>query len=442
MKKLSILVALVALIAACNPYGSEIPTRLVGNYHDINNREWVLGLYEEFAIYHNDFWNYESVSDNQIALSKKSGEKITLNLKSFDEWGEGESKVFSMFVNGRQVSRYYNESAMKMSLMQEWTIGRGAWDSTTFKKHEYRIDTAVVRLYLRNTAHGASALARRELNRPNDMQVFNYLESKNVTALPLDSTDHYGYCYEFKIPVTGVSELPLRDLFGTGDMGWNSFAGQILNYIVEPGDTLMFYAYEDYLALSATDAYGFKNCSGGSWVYNSERTFIERPEPTAFTTEDFKNGRRYSRKYMDLNTIKRRYLDLSSIDPKSDTLKSVFPINEDEIFSTVTAYNFVINYIKQNADSLPSSPENLAQHPDWIVAENSNGDGAILLDTDYIKSLELSDDFVEFYRLMHAVQFYDDFSPITSLTDLEKQNILQNIKRADYKAYFEDKMKK
>jgi hypothetical protein len=91
---------------------------------------------------------------------------------------------------------------------------------------------------------------------------------------------------------------------------------------------------------------------------------------------------------------------------------------------------------------LPSSPENLAQHPDWIVAENSNGDGAILLDTDYIKSLGLSDDFVEFYRLMHAVQFYDDFSPITPLTDLEKQNILQNIKRADYKAYFEDKMKK
>ncbi|MBQ5551307.1 MAG: hypothetical protein IIT32_09605, partial [Bacteroidales bacterium] len=258
MKRIAIFVAMVALIAACNPYGSEIPREIIGNY--TLGGQWVLGLYEECAIYQNDFWDYKSVSDKQIVLVKKSGETTTLNLKSLDEWGRGNVTTFAMFVNGTQIFR--QKSAADMYVSQAvYEGGSGLFtcqqnNMPTFKKHEYRIDTAVVRLYLRNTAQGMSAFGKRSVNRRKDIQVLNYLESKNVTAYPLDSTDHYGYRYEFKIPVTGVSEIPMADLFDYYNRGWNSEASKVMNFVVEPGDTLMFFGWEDHLEFSRVNAYG------------------------------------------------------------------------------------------------------------------------------------------------------------------------------------------
>ncbi|MBP5682332.1 MAG: hypothetical protein J6X05_03695 [Bacteroidales bacterium] len=477
MKRIAIFVAMVALIVACNPYGSEIPRDLVDNYLDINTGEWKLGLYEEFAIYQNDFWDYKSVADNQIVLVKKTGETTTLNLKSFDEWGRG--TTFSMFVNGTQLCKHKTPRAIYDSqtsmyqldfLMKHWR------DSLpTFKKHEYRIDTAVVRLYLRNTAQGASAFGKRSVNRRKDIQVLNYLESKNVIAYPIDSTDHYGYRYEFKIPVTGVSEIPMANLFNYRNMGWNSEAGKVMNYVVEPGDTLMFFGWEDGLGFSSVNAYGNVESSGGdNWVFNTEKQLLvwdDNPNEYKEITDNMYGSRLYKDTYL----TKRHFKDLNyllSCDPNSDSLKAVFPISEDEIFKTVTVYDFVINYIKQHADTLPSTPENLAQHPDWIVAEASNNeptevirrtvttnDGKeihevvssspitevrkanYLINPEFIKKLGLSDDFIEFYRLMQAVQFYDDFSPVTPMQDFEKQSIMRNITKADYKRYLEDKMR-
>ena len=469
MKRIAIFVAMVALIAACNPYGSEVPRDLVDNYLDINTGEWKLGLYEEFAIYQNDFWDYKSVADNQIVLVKKTGETTTHNLKSFDEWGRG--TTFSMFVNGTQLCKHKTPRAIYDSqtsmyqvdfLMKHWR------DSLpTFKKHEYRIDTAVVRLYLRNTAQGASAFGKRSVNRRKDIQVLNYLESKNVIAYPIDSTDHYGYRYEFKIPVTGVSQIPMTNLFNYRNMGWNSEAGKVMNYVVEPGDTLMFFGWEDGLGFSSVNAYGNVESSGGdNWVFNSEKPLLVWDDnPNEY--EEITDNMFGSRLYKDTYHTKRHFNelnDLLSINPDSDSLKAVFPISEDEIFKTVTVYNFVINYIEQHADTLTSTPENLAQHSDWIVCEGMkllkssalrenfekhpewkyrrDTVPNILINPESIKKLGLSDDFIEFYRLMQAVQFYDDFSPATPMQDFEKQFIMRNITKPDYKRYLEDKMKK
>lgn len=470
---------MVALIAACNPYGSEVPRDLVGNYLDINTGEWKLGLYEEFAIYQNDFWDYKSVTDNQIVLVKKTGETTTLNLKSFDEW-EYRGTLFAMFVNGTQLCRYKSPREIHTSQTSMYQVDfllKHKDDSLqTFKKHEYRIDTAVVRLYLRNTAQGFTAFGKRSVNRRKDIQVLNYLESKNVTAYPIDSTDHYGYRYEFKIPVTGVSEIPMADLFDYYNRGWNSEASKVMNYVVEPGDTLVFFGWEDGLGFSSVNVFGNVESSGGdNWVFNSEKPLLVWDDnPNEY--EEITDNMFGSRLYKDTYLTKRHFKDLNyllSCDPNSDSLKAVFPISEDEIFKTVTVYNFVINYIKQHADTLPSTPENLAQHPDWIVAETSNNeptevirrtvttnDGKeihevvssspitevrkanYLINPEFIKKLGLSDDFIEFYRLMQAVQFYDDFSPVTPMQDFEKQSIMRNITKADYKRYLEDKMQR
>ena len=473
---------MVALIAACNPYGSEVPREIIGNY--TLGGQWVLGLYEECAIYQNDFWDYKSVTDNQIVLVKKSGETTTLNLKSLDEWGRGNVTTFAMFVNGTQIFR--QKSAADMYVSQAvYEGGSGLFtcqqnNMPTFKKHEYRIDTAVVRLYLRNTAQGMSAFGKRSVNRRKDIQVLNYLESKNVTAYPIDSTDHYGYRYEFKIPVTGVSEIPMADLFDYYNRGWNSEASKVMNYVVEPGDTLVFFGWEDGLGFSQVNAYGNTECSGGNnWRFNSAKNnhvfdsecasmyrWVLPDSLVGMVYQDFAYAKDDSVRFNLMiehwsndtlkNTIpiyedtcyryiyntKRNFNELNALlscDPNSDSLKAVFPINEDEIFKTVTVYDFVINYIKQHADTLPSTPENLAQHPDWILAE---GEANILINPESIKKLGLSDDFIEFYRLMQAVQFYDDFSPVTPMQDFEKQSIMRNVTKVDYKRYLEDKMQK
>ena len=492
MKRIAFFVAMVALIAACNPYGSEVPRDLLGNYWELTTGKWELGLYEEFAIYQNDFWKYQSVADKQIVLVNRSGETKTLNLKSFDEWSygsiHGEASVFAMFVNGKQVGKI---KASWADFADESPIGftnilSNFWlDSSAFKKqHEYRIDTAVVRLYLRNTAQGLTAFGKRSVNRRKDIQVLNYLESKNVTAYPIDSTDHYGYRYEFKIPVTGVSEIPMADLFDYYNRGWNSEASKVMNYVVEPGDTLMFYGWEDGLGFSQVNAYGNTECSGGNnWRLNTAKNanlLSDEEDRYAYGKialdtlanvlwqgilhgQEYYQMRKMEQKYMrehqdtdtmfkyypvedtryeELYNTKRRFNELNALlscDPNSDSLKAVFPINEDEIFKTVTVYDFVINYIKQHADTLPSTPENLAQHPDWILAE---GEANILINPESIKKLGLSDDFIEFYRLMQAVQFYDDFSPVTPMQDVEKQSIMRNITKADYKRYLEDKMQR
>ena len=64
-----------------------------------------------------------------------------------------------------------------------------------------------------------------------------------------------------------------------------------------------------------------------------------------------------------------------------------------------------------------------------------------MINPEFIKNLGFSDDFIEFFRLSHAVQFFDDFSPRSNdLTEAELQSIMQHITKEDYKAYLVEKM--
>jgi len=449
MKRIAIFVAMLALIAACNPYGSEVPRRMVGNYVSPWDGEWKCGFYEEFAIYQNDFWDYKTVSDSEIVLTKNSGETAVLKTEAikFVKTIDGVEENFpALVVNGDTVVNYNNPSmffAHGISPYYKNLFPGIKPDSSRFKKHDYTIGTAVVRLYLRNTAQGLMALGKRSVNRRKSIQVFNYLETKKVTAFPLDSTDHYGYRYEFEIPVTGVSEIPMANIFDHYSRGWNSEAGKKINYVIEPGDTLMFYCFEDDIALSGVNAYGYTECSGGSWRFNAEKNAtLSLQDMSAHWETTYEDGTKES---FDRN---RLYAESEML--FSDKFKEMWRLkygvgdsavfDEEEIFKSVTAFDRVSGYIMSNADSLPSTAENLSLHPDWIVCENDSVNK--IINPESIKKLGLSDDFIEFYRLMQAVQFYDDFSPETPMQDFEKQSIMRNITKADYKRYLEDKMKK
>ncbi len=154
MKKILYLLIVAAMLTACTPYGSQIPDSLIGNYLNFSNGKWECGLYEEFAIYQNDFWNYESISDSEIVLSKKSGEKVVLIIDntSTDYREIDGNRYNALAINGTQVIKSdlnleFSHQEILSSYQQFSGIEK---DTSSFKKHKYAMDTAVVRVYIRN----------------------------------------------------------------------------------------------------------------------------------------------------------------------------------------------------------------------------------------------------------------------------------------------------
>lgn len=452
MKKILYLLIVAAMLTACTPYGSQIPDSLIGNYLNFSNGKWECGLYEEFAIYQNDFWDYESISDSEIVLSKKSGEKAVLIIDntSTDYREIDGNRYNALAINGTQVIKSdlnleFSHQEILSSYQQFDGIEK---DTSSFKKHKYAMDTALVRVYIRNLAQGARAFFKRSVGRFNQIEVFNYLEARRVSGFPLDSTDHFGYRYEIKIPVTGVSELTMYELFTDGVIDYNSGGKTFMNYIVEPGDTLMFYCLESgkRFVRSLVDIACETYCMGGNYRFNSEKNATIGLQVLSDSTKILNaiNSCKVpiSDKFLNIQHLKLKY-NLLRQKMDSNSLQSIFPISEDEVFSSISVYEFLLDYIRKYAENIESTPENLSQHPDWIIAEvDNNHNRNILINPEFIKNLGFSDDFVEFFRLSHAVQFFDDFSPRSNdLQDYELESIMQHIQQSDYKAYLEEKMK-
>ncbi len=102
---------MVVMIAACNHYGSRIPQNLVGSWLSERDGAWEYGFYEEFAIFDNDFWQYQSVDENKIVLHNKGArpeaggsESITLNVNILSDT--------SITVNGKNYFRFDNAEYM------------------------------------------------------------------------------------------------------------------------------------------------------------------------------------------------------------------------------------------------------------------------------------------------------------------------------------------
>lgn len=103
MKKISLLLAMAVMIAACNPYGSEIPRKLAGNWINEKNGNYDYGFFEEFAIAQSNFWKYKSVSDNEIVL--QNDKTISLNVNILND--------STITVNGENISKSFILTALK-----------------------------------------------------------------------------------------------------------------------------------------------------------------------------------------------------------------------------------------------------------------------------------------------------------------------------------------
>lgn len=210
--KSRIILAIIALAASLTLQSqTPTPTTLLGNWSNPETQEWEYGFFEHFAIYQNDFWEYESLrvkgKHTEVVLKqgdKRHALKIALSPKV-------DSLCTLTPAKGKKIAlvRYTHQP----DYMQP--------DHRPFVDNGFQRDSVTVIGYLRNT--------KRTL--PFLVSVHNILssESENFPA-KIDS------CGRFRItvPILNTSELFLD---------WQE-GGILFSTVAEPGETL--FIYHDY----------------------------------------------------------------------------------------------------------------------------------------------------------------------------------------------------
>lgn len=475
-----LVVMTVIMIAACNPYGSEIPSRLNGNWINQQNGNWDYGFYEEFAIANNDFWKYSSVSKDEIVLTKdnNSGASISLKISLLNDT--------TLTINGVEYQKYdysdfeymertYDDDS-DLTKCGAYALSKSSFfpdvkeDTTDFKPHGYyRGDSAVIIFYDRNTAKGISSLNTRY---PFNQTYYMDIDKLNgdgfigTGAQPVDSLEHYGMRYVFKVPVEGVS------IVNDGNLLYNWGAGIYLPCIAEPNDTItVFLSKETFMARHERNEYYI---SGSNARFHREQQLFYnyliskgiRYFNVDFSHDDmdyYKNRHDsyvrdttllnefiaqcrmpLSKKFIRFNRLTLLYqfaADVVGYPQADDFIKQNINLNEEDVFVSRWAFTFAMRYIaiqdsKLNRDLgyLPATKENFEKHPDFIAA--SFGNVRRLINPKVAKDLGFSDDCIEMLRMQwldeyrweygrYKNQYHYDFA------DYEKQHILSNLKNPD-----------
>ncbi len=481
MKRIfAIMVVMTAiLIAACNPYGSEIPSRLNGNWINQQNGNWDYGFYEEFAIANNDFWKYSSVSKDEIVLTNdNNGASMSLKINLLNDT--------TLTVNGVEYQKYdysdfeymertYDDDS-DVTKCGAYALSKSSYfpdvkeDMTDFKPHGYyRGDSAVIIFHDRNTAKGISSLSNRyPFNQTHYMDIdkLNGSGFIGTGAQPIDSLEHYGMRYVFKVPVEGVS------IVNDGNLLYNWGAGIYLPCIAEPNDTItVFLSKETFMARHERNEYYI---SGSNARFHREQqlfyNYLISKGIRYFNVDfshddmDYYNNRHgsyvrdttllnefvaqcrmpLSKKFIRFNRLTLLYkfaADVVGYPQADDFIKQNINLNEEDVFVSRWAFTFAMRYIaiqdsKLNHDLgyLPATKENFEKHPDFIAA--SIYTGRRLIDPKVAKDFGFSDDFIEMLRMQcldeyrweygdHNSQYHYDFP------DYEKQQILSNLKNPD-----------
>lgn len=256
MKKISLLLALAVLIAACNPYGSEIPRKLAGNWINEKNGNFDYGFFEEFAIFQSGFWKYKSVSGNEIVLTNNGEEKtLTVNIltdSTITVNGENYFKI--IYPDGVEKTR-----PLEVKKIADFYLSKMSYfpevkeDTTDFAPYVFnRTDSATVNFYERNTAKGWQSFQRRFRSGSHSRYVSVVSrqdgELYGFWSQVIDSTEHYGERYVFSVVTDGVTQIDSEYLLD------NYRTRIFLPHFIEPNDTLAF-----FFSRETFDVFGYRN---------------------------------------------------------------------------------------------------------------------------------------------------------------------------------------
>ena len=446
MKKFIFLIMITVGVAACNPYGSEIPQKLVGNWINQDNGDWEYGLFEEFAIARNYFWKYVSVSDNAIVISKDApyNQQITLNINLINDT--------TLDINGQQYRKAtipvdladyprnaildYVRDLAAANYQRLTDFPHVEPDTTDFVPFSYNhMDSAVVLGYHRNTAQGLSSFFERYSSAP--YPVWGMFDA---VWLVEDTLWNYGRRSNLLWKFNGVASLDMSSLLQC----W-SFVN--LPYVLQANDTML--VYTNYETLPLNGIYRKEHYVMGSnqrlcreqnafynWLVTKDQSaFSIGPNSSHYLSDsafyadrlaDYHKNSYYletyinesklplSKKFVRYNTalVKYRFaLDVCGInmaDEVLDTLK----INEDDFVVSVAlmyAFKRVLNkdsrlYCDSGTCYLPATQENIDKNPGFILCKDEE-DHRRLVNPKVIDDLGLSRDFADYFRFYQEQNF-------------------------------------
>jgi len=91
-------------LISCIILNAQIPETLIGNWINEKTNEWEYGFFEEFAIYKNDFWKYESIKlkgNKTTLILKKDNQTVLLDIE------KNNNKDLLNIKNGKNKTQHY-----------------------------------------------------------------------------------------------------------------------------------------------------------------------------------------------------------------------------------------------------------------------------------------------------------------------------------------------
>lgn len=242
MKHIYVLILIMSVGITLN---AQVPTEFIGNWVNAETNDWTYGIYEDFVIYENDFWNYKEI--------KEKGKKRLVSIVKDDQ------TVFLEFKKDRAGN--LNIKQNRENSISYFKQGKGyapypKKDTSFFEKTLGKKDTITIRGYIRNFD---------EI--PQDTPDLKKLTSPVITIgyrdfLISDQVQHHADIdslgrFELKFTIDSAKEL----FFDWGRMSRYLF--------LEPGDEIFYFTdfidfipdpnqkmgYWDFMALPKSIAY-------------------------------------------------------------------------------------------------------------------------------------------------------------------------------------------
>ncbi|WP_083714630.1 TlpA family protein disulfide reductase [Bacteroides bouchesdurhonensis] len=189
--------------------GTPQMKRLIGCWNDSESKEWRYGFFEKFAIYNNDFWEYQSLNfiKNKAEITLNKGEDVLKLNISFDSKADSICTITSSTQKGKR-------KFIRFSSAPDFTIE----DHDTFIDNGYHQDSVTVIGYISNTPENTSV----EITIPN---FFN--ENEDIYKIKTDSSGRF----HIIIPIINTNSLFID----------SEGCELSIHTIAEPGDTLLLF---------------------------------------------------------------------------------------------------------------------------------------------------------------------------------------------------------
>ena len=425
---------ILAAASACHPYDRAIPEEYIATW--TSNGAIELGLYEETAIYKNYFWDYENV--------EKDGSKLTITLRNGNQT---ECLRVRLGDNGEelQITGQSADNTLRKNAFI-YDPSKADTDTSSFCQYKDVPDSATVIIFLRKDYQGLINYLNN-MNKTGEILYYrNYNEYKQFAVQNKNKDDHFGYRYEYKVPVHCVTEN-FDIIYGRGLSDCDNYSSPMTRYLMEPGDTLVIVKSGKDLFVGGSNArinnemaqYGryIWGVGCGAATIASATTHgyydlidslpkmkqIDLDKFNEFCTE---NGANISNKFRQYITHEIEYLNALRVLEHSefkDSLISSFKINESTVFTNSAEWEYSTAVIelayrkKLNVSELPA---------------------LYFADTQVMKDMGLSDLFIDrfVYRGLAQLHYQDKKS-----SREEVSNVISAIKNNDIRENAEKLMK-